>query len=125
HAIDEAETEDEADMVFVQHVEGDVDTALQLGEPLHQPVPVSAPDPEIELVAREAAQPGGGDQPVLVQQVLARGGAREDDESFTFQKSPDKGDDVEPVPVVFDQAVDIDVPEQVQFTMRSDQAGER
>lgn len=96
-------------MVFVQHVESDIHAALQPGEALEQAVAVFAPDQEIELVAKETADPGGADQPVDIQQFLAGGGAGEDDKGFTFQKCPGEGDEIEPLVVALDQTVDVDV----------------
>src|SRR3546814_19802036 len=59
HAVDEAEAENEADMVLVQHIEGDVDASLQRGEPLQKAMVEAAPNQEGQLDAGTAAETGG------------------------------------------------------------------
>src|SRR3546814_7625319 len=96
-------------MILVQHIEVDVDAALQLGEPLQQAMAEAAPDQEVKLVAGKAADPGGSDQPVQAECALAGCRAGKNHECLAFEESPEKRDDVKPVVVVGDQVIDVDL----------------
>src|SRR6185436_7210115 len=106
HAVDEAEREDEPGVVAAQHRQRGLDTRAPAREAREQRRPVAPPDPEVELVAGEAARPGQAEDVAPVEHALVRGHAHEDDEGLALEERPDEDAGVDPRAVFDDQLSD-------------------
>src|SRR5260370_40646258 len=88
-------------------MQGRIDAMAPAREPVEQPDADRAAEPEIALVAAEAAEPRHGQQQDRVDQPLGRGEPGEQDHRLAFEKGPDKGDCVKAGAVMGNELVDI------------------
>src|SRR5207248_7428699 len=94
YPIDEAEREDKAGVVPLEPIQSRFDAVAPFREPIEQPQPEIPADPEIGLIAREAAETSGCEQQRRVEQPLRCGKGGKQNEGFTFEKGPDEGEQV-------------------------------
>ena len=83
------------------------DAVAPFRESIEQPQPEIPADPEIGLIAGEAAEPGGCEQQRRVEQTLCRGKGGKKNEGFAFEKGPDKSDQIKAGAVLSDQPADV------------------
>src|SRR5262249_55630698 len=95
HAVDEAEAQDEGGAVALEPSEGTIDPAAPAREALQEARPGTPPDPEIELIAAEATEPGAEEQEEGVDQALRReeGGAQH--ERLALEERPGERNKIE------------------------------
>src|SRR5437667_8378479 len=84
-----------------------VDAMAPARKAVEQPGAEPAAEPEIALVAAEAAEPGCAEQEDRVDQTLGRGEAGEQNHRLAFEKGPDEDDGVEAGAVMGNELIDV------------------
>src|SRR6266542_1165891 len=107
HAIDEPERQDEAGIVAFEPMERRVDAVAPARKAVEQSSAEPAAEPEIALVAAEAAEPCRGEQQDRIDQPLGRGEAGEQNDCLAFEKGPDEDDGIEAGAVMGNELIDV------------------
>src|SRR5215469_8792107 len=106
-AIDEAERENKAGIVPFEPMQSRFDTVPPFRESVEQPQPKRPAYPEIGLIAREAAQPGGCKQERRVKQSLCGSEGSKQHKGFPFEEGPHERNQIKEGAVLSDQLTDV------------------
>src|SRR5579872_817190 len=96
HAVDEAEAQDEPDVEALEPGQRAVDTLAPMRLSRQHAQAEAPANPEIALVAGEAAEPGSDHEQRRVQQTFRCGERREQHKRLAFEEGPYEGDRIGP-----------------------------
>src|SRR5205085_1269607 len=105
--VNEAERQDEPGVVALQPAQRGFDPVTPARVAVEQPHAKIAAEPEIALVAGEAAQPSGEKQQHRIDKALSRGETGKQDDRLALEEGPGKDDGVETGAVMSNELIDI------------------